>query len=102
MNIGLHWLPIARLGVLGESASPSLRIPDIHNSHAHPVDPVSLGAVSFFALITLAVSAAYISTTFSTSLSVDGFRAWPQSAADPFAALDLAVAIFTLLTLPAM
>ncbi|KAJ3486638.1 hypothetical protein NLI96_g4107 [Meripilus lineatus] len=74
--MNLQWLPMARLGVLG--------------------------AVSFFALITLATSAAYISTTLSANLRVDGIRAWPQTSADPFAAFDLVVALFTLLTLPAM
>lgn len=59
-------------------------------------------AVAVFALCALAVNAHYAWTEMNTQLSVNGVRAWPQAAPDAPAALGLAVAVMTLVTVPGM
>lgn len=55
-----------------------------------------------FSFIVISVNAAYAHTTLDTTLFVDGIQVWPQSSIDVFAALNLAVAALTTLTLPVL
>lgn len=55
-----------------------------------------------FSFIVIGVNAAYAHTTLDTTLFVDGIQVWPQSSIDVFAALNLAVAALTILTLPVL
>lgn len=69
---------------------------------SYQLNRLAAAVTSVAALIVLAVNGHYSWTTMNTELSVNGFAAWPQTAPDAFSALNLAVGVMTLLTVPAM
>ena len=57
----------------------------------------------FFAYIVLAVNAAYLGLTFTTHLDDEfGFQIWPATSPDPFAVLNLFVALLTVVLVKPM
>ena len=57
---------------------------------------------SLCAAVVLGVNANFIWTTMNTRLNIDGIALWPQTSVDPFAALNVAVAVLSLVTVPVM
>jgi len=63
---------------------------------------VTFAFMSVFSIAVLGASGHYINLVTTKTLFVDGLRAWPQSAPDPFSAFDLAVAVLTFIFLKPM
>ncbi|THH26728.1 hypothetical protein EUX98_g7461 [Antrodiella citrinella] len=61
-----------------------------------------MGTLILFSIIVLGVNAHFIFLTLNDVLLVDGFSFWPLQSSYSFPILSLAVAVLTLLTLPAM
>lgn len=63
---------------------------------------VVLAVVSLFSLIALGVNGDFVRITMTQTLSAGRARIWPLETPDLFAALDVVVAVMTLVTVPIM
>lgn len=94
VNPVVQHLPTARLVVLG--ASSCLRDPFASAYNRLPA------IVSLFSLIALGVNGDFVRITMTQTLSAGRARIWPLETPDLFAALDVTVAVMTLVTVPIM